>query len=136
MRRYRCTIGFCFLWILKLSLSLSLSLQTQEFLVLGSQTLTELRDNIRCLTDMVMQKADAYDPSGYFLIEVSYGLSCLLCPKWLLIVVLNQTFHCCRIFSAMTQGTLLLLTIVSQFFIGLRTARKRHLQNGTPFYPA
>lgn len=43
--------------------------KTQEFLVLGSQTLTELRDKIRCLTDMVMQKADAYDPSGYFLIE-------------------------------------------------------------------
>ncbi|KNA06379.1 hypothetical protein SOVF_181460 isoform A [Spinacia oleracea] len=43
--------------------------KTHEFLVLGSQTLTELRDKIRCLTDMVMQKADAYDPSGYFLIE-------------------------------------------------------------------
>uniref|UniRef100_A0A803L1G7 snRNA-activating protein complex subunit n=1 Tax=Chenopodium quinoa TaxID=63459 RepID=A0A803L1G7_CHEQI len=43
--------------------------KTQEFLVLGNQTLTELRDKIRCLTDMVMQKADTYDPSGYFLIE-------------------------------------------------------------------
>ncbi|KAH9620754.1 hypothetical protein KSS87_005779 [Heliosperma pusillum] len=53
--------------------------KTQEFLVLGRQTLTELRDKIRCLTDVVMQKAVAenkddhpdimYDPSGYFLIE-------------------------------------------------------------------
>ncbi|XP_021723001.1 snRNA-activating protein complex subunit [Chenopodium quinoa] len=43
--------------------------KTQEFLVLGNQTLTELRDKIRCLTDMVMQKANTYDPSGYFLIE-------------------------------------------------------------------
>ncbi|KAL2895646.1 snRNA-activating protein complex subunit [Bienertia sinuspersici] len=46
-----------------------LCVETQEFLVLGSQTLTELRDKIRCLTDMVMRKADAYDSSGYFLIE-------------------------------------------------------------------
>ncbi|KMT14965.1 hypothetical protein BVRB_3g064730 isoform A [Beta vulgaris subsp. vulgaris] len=43
--------------------------KTQELLVLGSQALTELRDKIRCLTDTVMQKAGAYDPSGYFLIE-------------------------------------------------------------------
>ncbi|XP_057540553.1 snRNA-activating protein complex subunit isoform X1 [Amaranthus tricolor] len=43
--------------------------KTQEFLVLGSQCLTELRDKIHCLTDQVMQKADAHDPSGYFLIE-------------------------------------------------------------------
>ncbi|XP_074289384.1 snRNA-activating protein complex subunit [Silene latifolia] len=53
--------------------------KTQEFLVLGRQTLTELRDKIRCLPDVVMQKAVEenenehpdimYDPSGYFLIE-------------------------------------------------------------------
>ncbi|KAK9671364.1 hypothetical protein RND81_12G025000 [Saponaria officinalis] len=54
--------------------------KTQEFLVLGSQKLTELRDKIRCLTDIVIQKAVEeekdndhpeimYDPSGYFLIE-------------------------------------------------------------------
>ncbi|KDO78627.1 hypothetical protein CISIN_1g0136332mg, partial [Citrus sinensis] len=43
--------------------------KTQEFLVLGRQMLTELRDVICCLTDQVMQKAGQYDPSGYFLIE-------------------------------------------------------------------
>uniref|UniRef100_A0A2N9IJX5 snRNA-activating protein complex subunit n=1 Tax=Fagus sylvatica TaxID=28930 RepID=A0A2N9IJX5_FAGSY len=43
--------------------------KTQEFLVLGRQTLTELRDKIYCLTDQVMQKAGQHDPSGYFLIE-------------------------------------------------------------------
>ncbi|CAH8355510.1 unnamed protein product [Eruca vesicaria subsp. sativa] len=41
----------------------------QEFLVLGSQMLTELKDKIHCVTDQVMQKAGKYDPSGYFLIE-------------------------------------------------------------------
>ncbi|EOY17426.1 hypothetical protein QUC31_001452 [Theobroma cacao] len=41
----------------------------QEFLVLGHQTLTELKDKIYCLTDQVMQKAGKHDPSGYFLIE-------------------------------------------------------------------
>lgn len=45
------------------------SKKTQELLVLGSQVLTELRDKIRCLTDVVMQKAGDHDPSGYFLIE-------------------------------------------------------------------
>ncbi|KAL5838899.1 hypothetical protein ACOSQ3_016068 [Xanthoceras sorbifolium] len=44
-------------------------MKTQEFLVLGLQTLTELRDRIYCLTDQVMQKAGEHDPSGYFLIE-------------------------------------------------------------------
>ncbi|XP_058114590.1 snRNA-activating protein complex subunit [Magnolia sinica] len=44
-------------------------LKTQEFLVLGRQPLTELRDNIYCLTDQLMQKAGQHDPSGYFLIE-------------------------------------------------------------------
>ncbi|OVA19697.1 snRNA-activating protein complex [Macleaya cordata] len=43
--------------------------KTQEFLVLGRQTLTELRDQIYCLTDQLMQKAEQCDPSGYFLIE-------------------------------------------------------------------
>lgn len=41
----------------------------QEFLVLGQQTLTELRDKIYCSSDQVMQKAEKSDPSGYFLIE-------------------------------------------------------------------
>ena len=45
-------------------------MQTQEFLVLGSQTLSDLRDNIYCLTDKLMQTAEQHDPSGYFLIEV------------------------------------------------------------------
>ncbi|KAF9592167.1 hypothetical protein IFM89_012661 [Coptis chinensis] len=43
--------------------------KTQEFLVLGSQMLSELRDQIYCLTDHLMQKAGEHDPSGYFLIE-------------------------------------------------------------------
>ncbi|MCI13186.1 snRNA activating complex family protein, partial [Trifolium medium] len=43
--------------------------KTQELLVLGRQTLTELRDKINCSTDQVMQKAGQHDPSGYFLIE-------------------------------------------------------------------
>lgn len=45
-------------------------MQTQEFLVLGSQILSDLRDNIYCLTDKLMQTAGEHDPSGYFLIEV------------------------------------------------------------------
>ncbi|KAK2359164.1 snRNA-activating protein complex subunit [Trifolium repens] len=44
-------------------------LKTQELLVLGRQTLTELRDKINCSTDQVMEKAGQHDPSGYFLIE-------------------------------------------------------------------
>ncbi|WJX91456.1 hypothetical protein P8452_73232 [Trifolium repens] len=44
-------------------------LKTQELLVLGRQTLTELRDKINCSTDQVMQKSGQHDPSGYFLIE-------------------------------------------------------------------
>ncbi|KAF5203221.1 snRNA-activating protein complex subunit [Thalictrum thalictroides] len=43
--------------------------KNQELLVLGSQMLSELKDNICCLTDQLMQKAGKYDPSGYFLIE-------------------------------------------------------------------
>ncbi|PIN20038.1 hypothetical protein CDL12_07274 [Handroanthus impetiginosus] len=44
-------------------------LKTQEFLVLGRQFLTEVRDKIYCLTDEIMKKAGQNDPSGYFLIE-------------------------------------------------------------------
>lgn len=44
----------------------------QEFLVLGSQKLTELKDKIHCVTDQVMEKAGKYDPSGYFLIEDTF----------------------------------------------------------------
>ncbi|VVA92902.1 unnamed protein product [Arabis nemorensis] len=43
--------------------------KTQEFLVLGRQALTVLKDKIHCLTDQVMEMAGTYDPSGYFLIE-------------------------------------------------------------------
>ncbi|KAA8549847.1 hypothetical protein F0562_001531 [Nyssa sinensis] len=43
--------------------------KTKEFLVLGCQPLTELRDKIDCPTDEIMKKAGEYDPSGYFLIE-------------------------------------------------------------------
>ncbi|KFK44722.1 hypothetical protein AALP_AA1G294600 [Arabis alpina] len=45
------------------------NVKTQEFLVLGRQTLTELKDKIHCLTDQVMEKAGTYDSSGYFLVE-------------------------------------------------------------------
>ncbi|GKU97912.1 hypothetical protein SLEP1_g10986 [Rubroshorea leprosula] len=41
----------------------------QEFLVLGQQKFTELRDKIYCLSDQVMQNAGQHDPSGYFFIE-------------------------------------------------------------------
>ncbi|XP_015578460.1 snRNA-activating protein complex subunit isoform X2 [Ricinus communis] len=44
-------------------------IKTQEFLVLGRQMLTELRDKIYCMTDQVMEKAGQHDPSGYFLVE-------------------------------------------------------------------
>ncbi|KAL6538564.1 hypothetical protein OROGR_012552 [Orobanche gracilis] len=44
-------------------------LKTQEFLVLGRQFLSELRDIICCLTDEIMKKLGHCDPSGYFLIE-------------------------------------------------------------------
>lgn len=43
--------------------------KTQEFLVLGRQLLTELRDRIYCLTDQLMERAGQHDTSGYFLIE-------------------------------------------------------------------
>lgn len=43
------------------------SKKVQEFLVLGSQNLTELRDNIYCSTDKLMQAAKKNDVSGDFL---------------------------------------------------------------------
>ncbi|XP_059640334.1 snRNA-activating protein complex subunit isoform X2 [Cornus florida] len=49
--------------------SISSTTKTKEFLVLGRQPLSELRDKIYCLTDKVMKKAGQYDASGYFLIE-------------------------------------------------------------------
>ncbi|KAM2917023.1 hypothetical protein FF1_045872 [Malus domestica] len=45
-------------------------LQNQELLVLGQQTLTELRNKSDCLTDHVMPKAGQHDPSTYLLVEV------------------------------------------------------------------
>ncbi|CAL4959818.1 unnamed protein product [Urochloa decumbens] len=45
------------------------SVKCQELLVLGSQFLTDLRDNICCLTDKLMKVAGKHDHSGYFLIE-------------------------------------------------------------------
>ncbi|KAL3534746.1 hypothetical protein ACH5RR_003207 [Cinchona calisaya] len=44
-------------------------LKAQEFLVLGRQFLTEVRDKIYCATDEIMKKAGQHDPSGYFLVE-------------------------------------------------------------------
>ncbi|KAK3009536.1 hypothetical protein RJ639_014636 [Escallonia herrerae] len=43
--------------------------KTQEFLVLGQQPWSELRDKMYCLTDQIMKKAGQHDPSGYSLIE-------------------------------------------------------------------
>ncbi|XP_061337051.1 snRNA-activating protein complex subunit-like [Gastrolobium bilobum] len=43
--------------------------KTQEFLVLGGQTLTALRGKIYCSMDQAMEKAGQHNPSGYFLIE-------------------------------------------------------------------
>ncbi|KAF3337259.1 snRNA-activating protein complex subunit isoform X3 [Carex littledalei] len=46
--------------------------KTQEFLVLGSQKLADLRDNIYCLTDKLMEAAGKHDPSAYFLVEDTF----------------------------------------------------------------
>nr|XP_011468184.1 PREDICTED: snRNA-activating protein complex subunit-like isoform X2 [Fragaria vesca subsp. vesca] len=46
--------------------------KTQEFLVLGQQTLTEFRDKIYCLTDKVMERDGQHSRSGYFLIEDTF----------------------------------------------------------------
>ncbi|NP_001143110.2 uncharacterized protein LOC100275588 [Zea mays] len=48
------------------------SVKSQELLLLGSQFLTDLRDNIYCLTDKVMKVAGQHDHSGYFLIEDTF----------------------------------------------------------------
>ncbi|XP_062207850.1 snRNA-activating protein complex subunit-like isoform X2 [Phragmites australis] len=48
------------------------SVKSQEFLVLGSQFLTDLRDNIYCLTDKLMKVAGQHDYSGYFLIDDTF----------------------------------------------------------------
>lgn len=45
-------------------------MQSQEFLVLGSQMLTELKDSICCLSEKV--HADQYPSSSYFLIEDTF----------------------------------------------------------------
>lgn len=77
-------------------------LQTQEFLVLGGQTLTEMRDKIYCLTDQMMQKAGQHDPSGYFLVEVwtsTYSSLILLQRKFF--TISNDTLHLCRMYFAM-----------------------------------
>ncbi|KAM3204366.1 snRNA-activating protein complex subunit isoform X1 [Capsicum annuum] len=44
-------------------------IKTQEFLVLGRQFLTEMRDKIYCITDEIMKKTGKSDPSGFFLVE-------------------------------------------------------------------
>ncbi|CAO2172497.1 unnamed protein product [Urochloa humidicola] len=48
------------------------SVKCQELLVLGSQFLTDLRDNICCLTDKLMKVSGEHDHSGYFLIEDTF----------------------------------------------------------------
>ncbi|KAL6616593.1 hypothetical protein ACP70R_038863 [Stipagrostis hirtigluma subsp. patula] len=48
------------------------SVKSQEFLVLGSQFLTDLRDNIYCLTDKLMKQAGQHEHSSYFLIEDTF----------------------------------------------------------------
>lgn len=44
-------------------------IKTQEFLVLGRQFLTEMRDKIYCITDEIMKKTGKNDPSGFILVE-------------------------------------------------------------------
>ncbi|BBN00664.1 snRNA-activating protein complex subunit 3 [Marchantia polymorpha subsp. ruderalis] len=44
-------------------------LKAQEFVVIGSQPLTALKDRIYCLTDTVAEKANINLPSSYFFIE-------------------------------------------------------------------
>lgn len=70
---------FCFIFF---HLWLSNCLQSQEFLVLGQQCLTEFRDQIYCITDEIMRKADKDDPSGYFLIEVNEWLNITACLEY------------------------------------------------------
>ncbi|XP_042432213.1 snRNA-activating protein complex subunit-like isoform X1 [Zingiber officinale] len=46
--------------------------KNQEFLALGSQTLSELKNHIYCLTNKLMDTAGVHDNSGYFLIEDTF----------------------------------------------------------------
>ncbi|KQK11150.1 snRNA-activating protein complex subunit isoform X1 [Brachypodium distachyon] len=48
------------------------SVKSQEFLVLGSQFLTDLKDNLYCLTNKLMEVNKQHDRSGYFLIEDTF----------------------------------------------------------------
>ncbi|KAM0878908.1 hypothetical protein ACQ4PT_034557 [Festuca glaucescens] len=48
------------------------SVKSQEFLVLGSQLLTDLKDNIYCSTNKLMEVNNQRDHSGYFLIEGTF----------------------------------------------------------------
>ncbi|EAZ14586.1 hypothetical protein OsJ_04509 [Oryza sativa Japonica Group] len=51
---------------------ISTTWKSQEFLVLGSQLLTDLRDNIYCFKDKLMNVAKQHVHSGYFLIEDTF----------------------------------------------------------------
>uniref|UniRef100_A0A0D9V9E0 snRNA-activating protein complex subunit n=1 Tax=Leersia perrieri TaxID=77586 RepID=A0A0D9V9E0_9ORYZ len=51
---------------------ISTTWKSQEFLVLGSQLLTDLRDNIYCFTDKLMNLAKQHVRPGYFLIEDTF----------------------------------------------------------------
>uniref|UniRef100_A0ACD5XEQ0 Uncharacterized protein n=1 Tax=Avena sativa TaxID=4498 RepID=A0ACD5XEQ0_AVESA len=48
------------------------SVKSQEFLVLGSQLLTDLKDNIYCSTNKLMEVNKQHNYSGYFLIEDTF----------------------------------------------------------------
>ncbi|VAH83424.1 unnamed protein product [Triticum turgidum subsp. durum] len=48
------------------------SVKNQEFLVLGSQLLTDLKDNIYCSTNKLMELNKLQNHSGYFLIEDTF----------------------------------------------------------------
>ncbi|XP_044978064.1 snRNA-activating protein complex subunit isoform X3 [Hordeum vulgare subsp. vulgare] len=48
------------------------SVKNQEFLVLGSQLLTDLKDNIYCSTNKLMELNKLHNHSGYFLIEDTF----------------------------------------------------------------
>lgn len=67
-------------------------LQVQEFLVLGRQMLTELRDKIYCITDHIMEKAGLYDPSGYFLIEVRFFFTSKTSHQWTKLLLIISLF--------------------------------------------
>ncbi|XP_044359066.1 snRNA-activating protein complex subunit isoform X2 [Triticum aestivum] len=48
------------------------SVKNQEFLVLGSQLLTDLKDNIYCSTNKLMELNKLHNHSGFFLIEDTF----------------------------------------------------------------